>query len=476
LRKLDRVVALAAAAALFAWFVFVVRGGLSSWFDADDLLNLHYYWVRPWSALLQANLAFWSSYYRPAGGLFYRSIYALWGFHPLPFRIAALILLSVNFALLGVVVWQLTGSRWCALIALLLVGINPSFSYAYSDTGAIYDVLAYTFFWGGFALYVHLRRRGRLPGWGNFAILLLLLAAALDAKEISVLLPVAVGLYELIWHPPGDGKLQTLWRWTWHEGRYACAGGVIALAYIAGKRYGPDSLWQMEAYRPHYSPGAYFQSLSHYLCQLIYKPVTISSWQLAGLLAVMLAVAAVTRRRCLIWGAGFVIAGVLPLAFIPGRGGFVYQIPSVGWAVYLSGLLDWLLKRMAGTRIHVRKAAQVLVFAALAVKVAPWQRKWIEIQANQQHQAQARYRQYMEQIRTLIPAPRKGARILLISDADGRDDWDVCFVIRLFYGDPQLAVDRMTAWNQRHVRVDPASYDYLLDWADNRFVLTSPPS
>jgi hypothetical protein len=285
------------------------------------------------------------------------------------------------------------------------------------------------------------------------------------------LLPVAVGLYELVWHPPANWRLGKLWRWIWREGRYACAGVLFNIAYIAGKRYGPDSLWQMEAYRPHYSPAAYFQSLSHYLCQLIYKPVTISSWQPAGLLAAMLILAALTRRRCLIWGVGFVLAGALPLAFIPGRGGFAYQVPSVGWAVYLSGLLDLLLERMAGRWMRVHKAAQVLVFAALAVKVAPWQRKWIEIHANQQHQTQARYRQYIEQIHALIPAPRKGARVLLISDADGRDDWDVCFVIRLFYGDPQLVVDRMTAWNQRHVRVDPASYDYVLDWVDNRFVL-----
>ena len=115
--KLDRAVAFAVGLALFARFVLLIRGGLASWFDSDDLMNLHFYWTRPWSALLKANLAFWSSYYRPAGGLFYRSIYALWGFHPLPFHIVALALLSVNFALLAIVVWQLTGSRWSALVA-----------------------------------------------------------------------------------------------------------------------------------------------------------------------------------------------------------------------------------------------------------------------------------------------------------------------------------------------------------------------
>jgi hypothetical protein len=474
--KLRRTLTLAAGVALFAWFVFLVRGGLASWFDADDLMNIHIYWVKPWSALLKANLMFWSSYYRPAGGLFYLSIYDLWGFHPLPFRIVVLALLSVDFVLLAVVVWQLTGSRWGAIVALLLVGINPSFSAAYFDTGTVYDVLAYAFFWGGFALYVRFRQAAHPLGWGRLALVFCLFVAALDAKEIAVSLPVAVGLYELVWHPPASWKLAELWRWIRQEGRFAAIGGLADIAYIVGKRYGPDSLWLVGPYQPHYSVAAYFQSLSHYLCQLIYKPVTISSWQIGGLLVAMLAVAAITRRRCLLWGVGFIAVGVLPVAFIPGRGGFAYLVPSVGWAVYLSGLLDWLLESIAGRRVRLRSAVQVLLLAVLAVILPPWQRTWIEMHAHAAHDGQALLRRYIGQIHALIPAPRKGAQILLLSDAEGRDDWNVYFVIRLHYGDPKLQVYRMTVWKKYHVQVDPNSYDYVLDWVNNRFVLAGDKS
>ena len=471
--KLSRVLALAAGVALFAWFVYLVRGGLASWFGADDLMNMHMYWTRPWPALLKANLAFWSSFYRPAGGLYYRSIFDLWGFHPLPFHIAALALLSVDFALLALVVWQLTGSRWSALIALLLLGINPAFAAAYFDTGNIYDVLAYMFYWGAFALYVRFCQAGRPPGWGRLTLVFCLFVAALDAKEISVSLPVAVGLYELVWHPPANWKLAELWRWIRREGRFAAIGGLAVIAYIVGKRYGPDSLWLVGPYQPHYSVGAYFQSLAHYLRQLIYKPVTISSWQIGGLLVAMLVVAAITRRRCLLWGVGFIAVAVLPLAFIPGRSGSGYLVPSVGWAVYASGLLDWLLESLTGRRVWLRKAAQALLFAALLAVLAPWQRTWIPMQAKASHDMQGRYRRYIEQIHALIPAPRKGAHILLLSDAEGRDDYDVYFVMRLYYGDPKLEVDRMRVWRDHNVHVDPSSYDYVLDWVDNRFVLVS---
>lgn len=467
--RLSRVLALGTGVALFAWFVFVIRGGLASWFDADDLMNLHHYWSRPWPALIKANVFFWSSYYRPGGGLFYRSIYALWGFHPLPFRIAAHVFLCANFGLLALVVWQLTRSRWGTLAALLVVGIHPAFSSAYFDTGAIYDVLAYTFFWGAFVLYVHARQAGRLPGWRGLVLLLCLFVAALDCKEISVVLPVAVALYELVWHPPAGWKPAALWRWIRQEGRFAAIGAVFNVAYIAGKRYGPESLWTMEAYRPRYSAAAYLQSLSHYLHELVYEPAVTTSLT-AALLAAMVALAAISRRRSLMWGAGFVLISVLPLAFIPGRGGFAYLVPAVGWAVYAGGLLDWLVQ-LTCRRAWLRGTAQVLLFALLFTMLAPWQRKWIEMHSNAAHDMQGRFRRYQDQIRALIPAPRKGARILLLTDAGGYDDYDVVFLIRLYYGDPELQAERMTVWKQHNVQINPAGYDYVLDWINGQFVL-----
>lgn len=469
--RTGKALALATGAGVFAWFLYLVRGGLASWFDADDLMNLYHYWSRPWSALLKAIVAFWSSYYRPAGGLFYRTIYALWGFHPLPFRVAALILLAVNFVLLSVVVWQLTASRWGTLIVLLAIGINPSFAYAYFDTGAIYDVLAYTFFWGAFAWYVHMRQSGRVPGWGRMALLFCLFALALDAKEIAVSLPAAVALYELAWHAPAAWRPAALWRWIWREGRFAAIGGFADIAYIAGKKYGPDSLWQAETYRPHFSAHAYFESLAHYLGQLSYRPFTLSAGQMGLLLAAMLALAVASRRRCLLWGAGFIAAGVLPLAFITPRGGFAYLVPAAGWAVYIGGLEDWLAASLVGRRAWLRCTAGVLLFAAVAVSVAHKQRSWIKLHTDTLHEMQAHYRRYVQQIGALIPAPRKGAHILLLSDAEGRDDFDVCFAVMLYYGDPRMEVHRMKIWRDNHVQVDPRGYDYVLDWVDYRFVL-----
>jgi len=463
-----------AGLALFAWFLYLVRPGLASWFDADDLMNIHIYWSRPWSALIKANLAFWSSFYRPGGGLFYKPIYAFWGFHPLPYRIVVLVLLCVNFFLLALVVRQLTGSRWCALMALLLVGINPTFASIYFDTGNIYDILAYLFVWPAFLLYVRCRAAGHLPGWRLSAGLLCLFVLALDCKEISVVLPVAVGLYELFWHPPASWRLAVLWRWVRREGRFAAIGAVLDVVFVAGKRYGPDSLWTKDAYQPHYSGAAYLKSLAHYLQMLIHEPVNITPLGIAAILVAMLIFAAIIRRPSLLWGVAFVLTGVLPLAFIYERGGFAYLVPSVGWAVYVTSLLDWLLEKAAGRRIGLRRAAEALVLVALFGVLAPWQRKWIFMSAHAAHEIQGCFLSYTDQIRALIPDPRRGARIMLLSDADHRDDWDTYFLVFLIYNDPTLTVHRAKVYNDYHAPFIRSSYDYLLDWKDGKFVLVSP--
>jgi hypothetical protein len=237
----------------------------------------------------------------PGGGLFYRSIYALWGFHPaaIPHRSAGIAFGELRAAgRSGVAAYGIALER---AVALLLVGINPSFSAAYFDTGTIYDVLAYAFFWGAFALYVRFRHAGRLPGWGRLALVLACSSLALDAKEISVCCPlpwaVRVGL-------ASARELEA-------RGIVALdmAGGSICghrrladIAYIIGKRYGPDSLWQVGAI-----PAALLGG------RLLPVAVTLSvSAHLQASDNLLLADSRVTgcdagggrrsRRRCLLWG------------------------------------------------------------------------------------------------------------------------------------------------------------------------------
>ncbi len=63
------------------WFA---RRGVLSYFAIDDMMNMGGYWATPTWKLVGAQFAFFSSYYRPMGALFYLPLFHLFGFNPLP--------------------------------------------------------------------------------------------------------------------------------------------------------------------------------------------------------------------------------------------------------------------------------------------------------------------------------------------------------------------------------------------------------
>ena len=84
---------------LLAYFWFFTHAGLSFPFDNDDMYSTYMSWTKPWSELLLGLIAFWKTSFRPAGLLFHRSLFEVFGFDPLPFRIACLLLTVVNLGL-----------------------------------------------------------------------------------------------------------------------------------------------------------------------------------------------------------------------------------------------------------------------------------------------------------------------------------------------------------------------------------------
>src|ERR1017187_6470427 len=112
------------AALFFLYFLRYTAGGLTSWFSDDDFMNMHYYWSRPWTTLLKGNVLFFSGEPRPLGGLYYMAIHWIWGLNPLPYRVGALILISLNLLLLFLVVRELSGSLEAAGLSLIVTGLN----------------------------------------------------------------------------------------------------------------------------------------------------------------------------------------------------------------------------------------------------------------------------------------------------------------------------------------------------------------
>ena len=61
----------------FGWLLLFAHNGLWAQFSGDDLTNLHEYLSRSPVSLIVDNLRYWSTSYRPLGGLFYVALYRL---------------------------------------------------------------------------------------------------------------------------------------------------------------------------------------------------------------------------------------------------------------------------------------------------------------------------------------------------------------------------------------------------------------
>src|ERR1700677_4956596 len=106
--------ALAFLAILF-FFLYFARVGVRTHFAADDMMNIGEPWQRGWWHTVADNFRFWSPAVRPLGGLYYLSLYRLFGLDPLPYRIVALAFLFGGAWLCYVVAELLTKSRAIAV-------------------------------------------------------------------------------------------------------------------------------------------------------------------------------------------------------------------------------------------------------------------------------------------------------------------------------------------------------------------------
>src|SRR5437762_11044480 len=154
----------------FGWLLLFAHNGLRAQFSGDDLMNLHGSLSRPPASLMVDNLHYWSTSYRPLGGLFYVALYRWFGFDPLPFRVACFGLLALNLGLLSRFTVRLSGSSGVAFLALLLAGYHAWFVDLYYSTGTVYDLLCYSFYLDAFNVYLGVRAQAPVLSWRHLAI------------------------------------------------------------------------------------------------------------------------------------------------------------------------------------------------------------------------------------------------------------------------------------------------------------------
>lgn len=467
----------------FCWLLLFAHGGLAAPFSGDDLMNLHGYLGRTPVSLIVDNLRYWSTSYRPLGGLFYVVLYNWFGFDPLPFRVACFALLALNLGLLWRFTLRLSGARETAFLALLIAAYHAWFVDLYYSTGTIYDLLCYSFYFGSFNFYLKARAQRPILSWRELGTVSTLYVCALNAKEMAVSLPASLAVYELIYH--GLALRAGVGRWFRAEGRGVLVTGLLTLPYAAGKLLGAGSLLENPAYRLAISPGRYLDTFHLYLNSLLYQEHLFRDPNTVQLLLGMLALALWRRSRPLLFAWFFLLASLLPVAFIAHYAAFFLYLPMAGWALYAAetlvmtrGLLATLLVRTAsldgtGAR-RLRTATVVALPILLALFLAPCHRRESGKTLQIFESVQPPSRQLASQLLALRPDLPRGGRVLFVGDPFAADNYLLLFLTRLLYRDMSISVERAPL--SQDPRIQYGHYDAVFRFEHGHLVsATGPP-
>jgi hypothetical protein len=431
----------------FGWLLLFAHNGLWAQFSLDDLTNLHGYLSRSPASLMVDNLRYWSTSYRPLGGLFYVALYHWFGFDPLPFRVACFGLLALNLGLLWRFTLRLSGSREVAFLALLLAGYHAWFVDLYYSTGAVYDLLCYCFYLGAFNLYLGVRAQGAALAWRHLGILTALYVCALNAKEMAVTLPVMLAAYEVIYH--GRALRESGRHWPWREGRGVLVTGLLTIPYVIGKLTAAGNLAENPAYQLTISPAHYLHAFHLYLNPLLYQEHVFRDANTVQLLLAMLGIAFWQRSRPLLFAWCFVLVSLLPVAFMAHYAASFLYLPMAGWSLYAAMLLVLARRLFANLLVRlgriqaerVQTASAVALPLVLAIFLAPHHRQESAKTLPAFEDFQPPSRRVAGELIALRPSLPHGARVLFMDYPFARHEYFLTFLTRLLYRDMSITVD-----------------------------------
>lgn len=302
-------------------------------------MNMAGYWDRGWQKLIAAQFLFFSSYYRPMGGLFYSPIFDAFGINPFPYRAGLLVILCFNEFLAYRAAKMLSRSVPVALIAAVFTAYHGGIFVLFFNTSQLYDVLCFLFWFAALNFYLGIRTRERNLGMRDTGVLLGLYICALNSKEMAVTLPVALFAYEAVCAPAGA------WRIRLRQAAVPLTAiVVVTIAFLIGKTTGPAALSHVEGYRPVISLTRFLVNNGHYASELFYYYEPINKYHTIALWAVLAYLAFRRDRPYLRWALVMVIFGATPIVFIRDFG---------GGCLYLAVLDTRSLSRVPSRMSHV---------------------------------------------------------------------------------------------------------------------------
>jgi hypothetical protein len=434
---------------ILAFFTFFSYRGLSSYFTLDDgttvLVCIKPFETPMWRDLLHI-LTVFTAAFRPLTTLFWRPLYAVFGFDPLPFRIVVHVLMMLNIGVAYVLARRLEATREGAALTALIFCYNASTIDLYYNTCLVGDLMCFLFY--GLAMIAFTGERRHVVA-GLVCFLL-----ALDSKEMAVTLPGTLLLYEVLYR-----------RDEWRDRRKALrTGGLIAGMLVACGVYlavKVSDMSQNSAYAPHVTVGFVLKNIAHYFEVLIYLPENTLTPLTAGLLlAGIIGVGAWLRSRGAIFGVLFFVAALVPVAVIAARAGYAAYVPYFGLALTGGAILDACRLCMDPLIGRWQTATAVALFLCAAIGLG-WAHAIKRLPSTQYYEwSTPALVGLMDGFRQTVPEFPPGARVLIDKDPWG-PDWGQMFLLRLLYHDNSLWVDRTKNMERPP---DLKSYDLVVSY------------
>lgn len=472
----------AAALAIATYFLSLTHRGLAGFFSETDFLNLaflHGYGMVPAGVLLTEAVTLFTPGYRPVGGLFYRALFAIFGFHAAPFRTARFLLLGLNLLLVALLSYRLSRSRFAAAVTALLFAFHQVTAEVYYDGATIYDVLCGFFLLLALTRYVRVRQDGCFLSGKNFWIVVALFTAAMGSKEMALTLPAILLLYEGIYHPHWTNLRQRGWP-------ILVLATMTALCMVE-KILIPNAMSSNVGggYTPHVDAGVIGRAYLYYYRLLLSRP-TWSAVDLVILLAFSLLLALAFRNRMMAFGFLFANLSLFAVSVIPVRGGAMWYTPLAGWALYGGAVLSLALIKVksilrSGPRetwaVKAAAALPALVFGVLILTLYGTNAGPAKDLGAPYLSTQRSFRAFWLAARTADPVLAPGSRVLLETDPFPQTSWSPLFVLRLGYDDPTLWVDRVPHLGRDYRTEDANLYALRMRWTGSGYTTAlQPPS
>jgi hypothetical protein len=461
------------------YFVMLTKDVTRSYFSPDDCMTIYRSWANSAGSLVKANFLFFlnSPFYRPMGSVWYRLMFELAGFNPVPFHISNLFTLAANMWFTYCVSSRLSGSRTAGALAALLIAYHGRFINLYFDTGYIYDVVCYFFYFATFSYYLRVRSRPRPPLWREVAVLSVLYICALNAKEMAVTLPMFLAIYEWLYHRESMGGVRDCWKWPVREGRGFLVAGVISLAFVLGRFTTATGLRENEAFQTQFTIRRFMETSTNFISPLLFRDELLPSGMVLAIWVALFAIAWVSKIRALKFAWLFLMLSALPVAFIPPRGPGQYYIPFFGWLLYAAvGLFEGTKRLFVRWPVTVRAAwigdAMLMIAVTGVMYVVNRPYGWADVDAVAVEGEEIRV--IVDQVHRLRPTLRHGARVLLLDDPID-DEWRMMYLMKMSYRDDDLVIDRVRFMKPPPTPAEVEKYDYVFDYLHGRFYNSPQP-